>query len=298
MKILLTGSSGFIGKRLLEKLVSIYGKEKICLVTFKAIASFDCIVYKNYRDLDIGSYDVSDVELVIHAGAFTPKNAIDANLIKQCNDNVYFTEQLLSLPFKKLKKIVNISTLDVYASAEITSESTAIDPISLYGASKYYCEKLVKAFAVKNKIQCQTLRVGHVYGPGEEAYKKIIPITIDNVINGKPVEIWGNGLELRSFIYIDDVIAAIVNSIDRVRCSDIVNIVSGNSISIRDLVSAIIKISDKNTDVIFKESVGAARSLIFDNSLLRSSLLQSETDFMTGLLTEYNYMVALREDNI
>jgi UDP-glucose 4-epimerase len=147
-------------------------------------------------------------------------------------------------------------------------------------------------------VEYQTLRIGHVYGPGEEAYKKIIPITISNAIKGKPVEIWGDGLDLRSFIYIDDVITAVVNAIEREPQADTVNVVSGNSINIKDLVASIIKVSGKGIDVTFKDSVAVSRNLVFDNNLLRSTLLETETDFMAGLAAEYNHMKTLHENNI
>lgn len=298
MKILLTGSSGFIGAHLLKRLASIYGNKSICLLTSKPVTGFDCIIYKNHRNFDVGSYDLSDIDMVVHAGAFTPKNSTDANLVLPSSDNIFFTEQLLLLPFKKLKKIVNLSTLDVYASAEKISEESPVDPISLYGSSKLYCEKMIDAFTATNDVEYQTLRIGHVYGPGEGAYKKIIPITMSNVLDGKPVEIWGDGLDLRSFIYIDDVITAIVNAIERAPLVDIVNVVSGNSINIKDLVASIIKVSGESINVTYKDSAAASRNLIFDNSLLRSSLLETETDFMAGLTAEYNYMKAMHENNI
>ncbi|BFM11829.1 NAD-dependent epimerase/dehydratase family protein [Simiduia litorea] len=298
MKILLTGSGGYIGGRLLDALVATYGKDAICLLTSKVVPGFDCLVYKQYRLFDCEAIDVSSVEVVIHAGAFTPKEVSEGNLIEQSNDNIYFTEQLLRLPFKSLRKIINLSTLDVYAPAEIISEASPVAPISLYGCSKLYCENMIKAYASERNISYHTLRVGHVYGPGEETYRKIIPITIANIIKGGAVEIWGDGLELRSFIYIDDVIKAITNSIESDLGVDVVNLVSGNSISIKDLVVSLVKISGKNIEITFKNANRECRSIVFDNSLLFSTLLTSESDLIVGLTTEYKYMKALYENNI
>jgi UDP-glucose 4-epimerase len=298
MKILLTGASGFIGSRLLERLARVYGRDSVRLLTSKPLAGFDCIVYRSHRCLEIGAVDVSDIEAIVHAGAFTPKSGADANRIVECADNIVFTEQLLAMPFRRLGKIVNLSTLDVYASAELITEASPLGPVSLYGDSKLYCERMIRTFCREKKVGYQTLRIGHVYGPGEESYKKIIPVAISKVLSGDPIEIWGDGFDLRSFIYIDDVISAIVNALGRDSLFEVVNIVSGHSISIRDLVSMIVRVSGKRLEAVHKDGAGVRRDLVFDNSLLRSTLLEVETDFLSGLTAEYNHMKKIHEDNI
>ena len=64
-----------------------------------------------------------------------------------------------------------------------------------------------------HKVENMNLRIGHVYGPGEEEYKKVIPITIKKILDNKPLQLWGDGSDLRSFIFIDDVVNSIVKSL-------------------------------------------------------------------------------------
>ena len=65
----------------------------------------------------------------------------------------------------------------MYEESKVICEETNTIPKSLYGWSKLYCEKMVEQYGELNGIDTQVLRVGHVYGTGEEGYKKIIPET-------------------------------------------------------------------------------------------------------------------------
>src|SRR5690606_10788804 len=145
-----------------------------------------------------------------------------------------FTDNILRLVFSNLSRIIYLSTLDVYDGKGVISEQSCVKPVSLYGMSKFYCEELIKEYARSRNIEYMNLRVGHVYGPGEEEYQKVLPLTVNKILAGEPVEIWGGGSELRSFIYIEDVIKAIINSLSHVPANIDINIVSGRFISIRD----------------------------------------------------------------
>ena len=236
---------------------------------------------------------LATVDVLIHVGAFIPKNALQANAIEECNGNISFTEKLLALPFKNLKKILYISTVDVYEPANIITEATPTIPASLYGWSKLYCEHMTTIFAANHDLVCQTLRVGHVYGPGEEKYSKVLPNAIKNILAGDAVELWGDGSEIRSFIYIDDVVAAILQMVTQVENLGPINVVSGEPVSIRKLLNKVIAVSGKRVAITPKEFEGTKRDLIFDNAKLRKYLLPVETDLTTGLQAEYAYMAHL-----
>jgi len=127
-----------------------------------------------------------EFDLVFHIGAFTPKSGAEGNDHEKSTSNIYFTQSLLNALHNQCKKIIFLSTLDVYSSKEeIITEESIISPISLYAHSKYYCEKLIEAWANLHSCAYQILRIGHIYGPGEESYKKIIPVTIKNVLKGQ-----------------------------------------------------------------------------------------------------------------
>jgi UDP-glucose 4-epimerase len=290
MNILITGAGGFVGSRLLAMAAQMFGIANVTALTSKEISGYKCIIAE---DQDLSTLDnqvFSEVDVLIHAGAFTPKNAKEANCLASCNKNITYTEHLLSFQFNRLKKIVYTSTLDVYGDSKCITESTETRPATLYGASKLYCEKMISTYGSEKGVDTQVLRLGHIYGPGEEKYQKMLPLTIKNVLLDNSVEIWGDGSELRSFIFIDDVVNSIINAIEWKSDVGVINVVGGVSLSIRELVEKIISISGKDVDIVFRGGASKGKDFVFDNRLLKGTLLGKETDFDSGLKAEYYYM--------
>jgi len=292
MKMIITGTSGFIGSRLLQAARFVYGVSVTAFSSRPAEGSH--IVYLGLDDFGLGPEEIALVEkaeVLIHAGAFTPKSAAEANQPIGCQGNITSMSQLLALPFKNLKRIIFLSTLDVYANVDgPINETTPTVPASLYGLSKLYGERMIEIYAAERDISSQVLRIGHVYGPGEEKYAKVIPKAIQNIVAGKNVELWGEGKELRSFIYIEDVVTAILNAVDLREEPGVINVVSGNAISIRDLLDKLIVVGGRDVGITRREFSGATRDLVFDNHKLKRYLLHEETDFTHGLQAEFQYL--------
>ena len=294
--ILLTGASGFIGKHLLATLTQEYGKDSILALTSTPVEEAHFLLHNNYNfeaDFFIKSGYGTQINTIIHAGAFTPKNSKQANDVVKCNRNIFTTDRILNADLPNLKKIIYLSTLDVYGPAEIISESSQVQPGSLYGESKLYVEKMITAWANANNKVHQILRVGHVYGPGEQAYQKIIPVTINKILQDQPLQIWGTGNEIRSFIYIKDVVHAIMNALKLDQNAGIINLVSRQKITIAALVDKLIALSGKNIipEVVPADAPG--RDFIFDNSKMKDLLISNETVLDEGLLQEWTYMKSL-----
>jgi len=289
--LLLTGASGFIGKHLLSLLIEKHGKDNIVCLTSQPMKECRYILHNNYQfesDFFIKN-GFQDIETIIHAGAFTPKKGSEANNIQLSNSNIFNTDQLLKATLPHLKKFIYLSTLDVYDNDNIISESTLEKPASLYGHSKLYSEKMVESWGREYNKSVQILRIGHVYGPGEEAYLKIIPATIHNILAEKPVQIWGTGEELRSFIYIKDIVTAIVNAI-QLKDVGVINLVGNRSISINDLVNTIKQISNEDATIEKIPTEKKGRDFVFDSSKMNTFLLSKETSLEEGLKEEFEYM--------
>ncbi len=293
--ILITGSSGFIGKHLHNTLINNLGANNVLALTSKPIENGNFLLHNNYNfssDFFIESgYD--NIDVIIHAGAYTPKQASEANNIERSNSNINNTYKLICSNLPSLKKIIFLSTLDVYGEDNIITEQTHESPVSLYGFSKLYCEKMLEVWGKQYDKKVQILRVGHVYGPGEEEYQKIIPTTISKIINNQPLQMWGSGEDLRAFIYIDDIVKSIINSISLEREVGAINLVSNQKISILDLMSKIITLmgSDKKIEQINLNN--KVRNLVFDNAKMKQYLLENEIQLDAGLLQEIKYMEEL-----
>lgn len=290
MKILLTGPGGFVGAHLLRRLMLKYGADNVVALTSRELSGAQCVIAPDY---DLSVLDKSlfnDVDVLVHVGACTPKSAREANDLQLCGLNISVTQALLGFEFAALRKVVFTSTLDVYASADLISETTPVGPATLYGVSKLYGEKMIEAFAIERGISHATLRLGHIYGPGEEAYQKMLPLTIANVVSGRPVQLFGTGEELRSFIYIDDVVTSLMNAVTTELASPIVNVVGGRPVSIKTLIEMVIRIAGQDVEVVHQPVTAKGRDFVFDNSLLKRTLLPSEFDFDQGLAVEIEYM--------
>ena len=294
--ILLTGASGFIGKHLLAELIQEYGKDSILALTSTPVEEAHYLLHNGYNfeaDYFIKSGFGTQIDTLIHAGAFTPKSSKQANDVVKCNSNIISADKLLSADLPNLKKIIYLSTLDVYGPDEIISENSLVQPGSLYGESKLYVEKMMTAWANDNINVHQILRVGNVYGPGEQAYKKIIPVTIKKLLQDQPLQIWGTGKEIRSFIYIKDVVYAIMHALKLDLSAGVINLVSSQKITIAALVNKLIALSGKNInpEVVPVDTPG--RDLIFDNRKMKDLLFTNEFSLDEGLLQEWNYMKSL-----
>lgn len=294
--ILVTGATGFIGRHLMKGLINKYGKDNILALTSRPIEGCAYLLHRDYT-FQQGFFvnaGFSKIDTIIHAGAFIPKQAAEVNDLLSCNRNIFNTSVLLNAEFPQLNKFIFISTVDVYGTNDLISEESIPDPVSLYGHSKLYCEKMVGAWANNSGVTCQILRLGHVYGAGEEAYQKIIPITFRRLRNREEISLWGSGDELRSFIYVDDVVTAILNSLALQRSIGVVNIAGSERISINDLLNKLILISGINSEIVRVPHETSGRHLIFDNSKMKKYLLEKETPMNEGLMAEWRCMQDLK----
>lgn len=289
MKILMTGASGFIGKKVLECLDR---TQDVTALSSQNIEGINCIQSLNYNfdDEYLSNNGCEQIEVLLHIGAFIPKSSQDADNPILTTENILNTQKLLSANLPNLKKIIYISSLDVYQHCEgILSENTPTIPSTMYGWSKLYCEQLIMKHCQTKGIDCVILRLGHVYGEGEEKYRKVMPIMVKNAISGENINIYGDGEAIRSFIYIDDVVQAIVNSL-KLEGFNVINIVGDETTTINELVGLIKSFSDHDISIFYTESNQPNVNYVFDSSKLRRYLLPELTPLKVGLKNEYEYM--------
>lgn len=290
--ILVTGTNGFIGKHLVKSLVNIFGKDEILAFSSCPTEICNYLLHNNYnfdKDVFINN-GLEGIETIIHAGAFTPKFSSDGNNIDGSFSNIVRTHKLISAIIPNLKHFIFLSTLDVYGYDNPITESSPLNPISLYGHSKLYGEEMIKIWAQRINISCTILRIGHVYGPGEEKYQKLIPITIQRVLKGEQVNLIGQGDDIRTYIYITDVVKGIIKAIDLNSTSEIINVVGDEQISILDLIEKIFRISGREVSIIHEQSEAKVRHVIFDNSKMVKLLGPPTVMLNEGLKNEWDYL--------
>jgi UDP-glucose 4-epimerase len=128
-------------------------------------------------------------------------------------------------------------------------ESSPLRPRSYHGAGKAAAEQFIHAWAMQYQGTAFVIRPSNVYGPGQTARHgfAIVPTAMDHAVSGAPLEIWGDGTQLRDYLYVDDLMSLCMKVIDA-RVPDgchIFNAASGNAITLNDLVERIEVVSGR-----------------------------------------------------
>jgi UDP-glucose 4-epimerase len=233
---------------------------------------------------------VNEVDCLVHLAAYVPKSMRNDDGNKSIETSIKGTYNLLNDFRSKVKKIVFASTLEVYG-LPITSpidETHPTCPLTYYGASKLAAENYISVFSRDNEVKNIILRFSSIYGPGE-IYDRAIPNFIKAVIRGEPPIIYGDGSDVRDYLYIEDAVRAIILAIQRDRLG-IYNIASGEGISIREIAEKIIRISGKSLKIVFLPRERPLTRIVFDISKASKELSFSpRTSIDEGLAKEFKW---------
>ena len=264
MKILVTGGAGFIGRHLVKGLI----EDRHHVVVFDNLSNssekmLSFISGKfSFVKADITDYKqilgaVSGVDLVIHLAAIISVRDSVNNPEKTRRVNVTGTENLIKACVKNnVKNLIAVSSAAVYgdlpSAKDSLNERSQTKPTSPYGKSKLEMEDLVKQYSAANSINSVILRFFNVYGPGQSGeYAGVISKFAQNIKEERPLLIYGDGLQTRDFVNIQDVIDLIYHAISRMegKQSSIYNIASGKSVTIQYLAEVMNEVSGKNLDI-------------------------------------------------
>ena len=220
MTILVTGGAGFIGSNFLQHLKIVTDEEIVCV---------DKLTYAGKRNnvpskaklyvADIAGEDAiktiferHDIKTVFH---FAAESHVD-NSIKDCSEfirtNIVGTVNLLNASLKhNVEKFMHISTDEVYGSIENGSftEKTNYDPRNPYSASKASSDHFVRAFHNTYGLPTVITNCSNNYGPRQHK-EKLIPQTILNLLNDKKIPVYGDGKQIRDWLYVQDHCEALI----------------------------------------------------------------------------------------
>jgi nucleoside-diphosphate-sugar epimerase len=307
--ILLTGATGFIGSRLLDRLRQTTAARLIVLSRNSPLSpregelwiktDLDQLTRQTWLD-----HGVDQVHQVFHLGAYTPKRSSDGDAIDEVyRSNLLGTRALLEGLPNVPQKFIFASTLDVYSQppeGHLLTEASPLSPSSLYGASKLFCEHLVHAFARQHACGYAILRYGHIYGPGEEAYFKLIPVAIQALLRNESPVVYGDGSLLRDFLYVDDAVEATLRAASvGIEKIDPVNIVSGKSKPIREIVEILIALNGNAGQIKYLLDKPGGRSLQFSSDRMSQILgAWKKVPLEEGLRREVGYFKNLGLKNV
>lgn len=265
---LVTGGAGFIGSNYIHYMFKKYDNEisiiNVDSLTYagnlenlKAIENRD-----NYKFIKADICDKEaiekifaehDIDRVVHFAAeshvdrsiknpevFVQTNVLGTLVLLNCAKNAWETAD----GFKEGKKYLQVSTDEVYGSLENPEdyfyETTPLDPHSPYSASKTSADMLVKAYIDTYKFPANITRCSNNYGPYQFP-EKLIPLIINNALQGKKLPVYGDGKNVRDWLYVDDHAKAIDMVQENGRLGQVYNIGGHNEKENIEIINIILE---------------------------------------------------------
>jgi dTDP-glucose 4,6-dehydratase len=265
--ILVTGGAGFIGSNFVRLLINrdyIYNVVVLDKLTYAGnLKNLEEVNqkpnFKFYKG-DICNAELVDfiiekekIDTIIN---FAAESHVDRSILSSqefINTNVIGTSILLEAVRKfQLSKIIQISTDEVYGSLDKEgkfSESTPLSPNSPYSSSKACADLLVKAYNHTYGIPTIITRCSNNYGPYQFP-EKLIPLMIINALNNKPLPVYGDGMNVRDWIFVEDHCEAILEVTSNGRIGEVYNIGANNEKPNIEIVKLILKELGKDESLI------------------------------------------------
>lgn len=253
VRVLVTGAAGFIGTHLVMKLIE-HNAEVIALDNFSIgkkqnLKFFNGEIIKaDVTNRNLLSMIKGDLDYIFHFGAPSSVILFNENPSKCFNETCGGFLNIIKLAKEKtVKKIVYPSSGSVYGrTTPPQSEKDTPRPVNLYGIAKLTCEKIAELYL--NDVKLVGLRIFAGYGPGENHKGRIAsPVTLflnSIIANERPI-VYGDGKQRRDFVYIDDIIKAIIRSAER-ETPPIINVGSGRSYTFNKVIAMINELLGKN----------------------------------------------------
>lgn len=279
---LLLGGSGFIGSRIHSILL-----EKFSIRQVQNFVRKDLDLTKEQSVSFLKNIYTPETSLIICAG-IKSQRAGDLNAFEH---NIQIATRVgQALVEQPVKRIVFLSTLSVYGETRHLTgadEMTPTLPESFYGISKQVSEMILSKISADKKIPLTIVRPPLVFGPSDPIHPYGPSLFIQKLRQRKPIELWGDGSELREFVFVDDLARAMV-SLAQSDHQGILNFVTGASLTFRNLIDLLQDIHGVKLQIVERSRTREKVDQSFSAENLRKTLPSLQlTPIYEALLRTY-----------
>jgi len=268
--ILVTGGAGFVGANLVKRLLDLAVSVRATLHKKDSVIKDDRIEYMRCDLLKPEECRrvCKDMDYVFLCAAVTSGAAVmEKTPLVHLTPNLIMNARMLEAAYDAgVKKVLFISTNTVYP---VTDYPVKEDDVTNEFFEKYFIVAWMKRFSeiicemystkIKKPMQTVVVRPANIYGPLDDfewETSHVLPALIRRVVERHdPIEVWGDGKDIKDFIFIDDLIEGLLLAMEKVDGFDVVNIASGNQYRLKDLLDIIIKLDGfENARVVYDTS--------------------------------------------
>lgn len=311
MKILVTGGLGFIGSNFILKLLNEHkdfsvinvdaefqGSEHRNLEEIKNHEKYN-FVKGNITNKNLMEKLILDSDIIVNfaAESFVDRSILDANPFLVSNFRGTFT--ILDLIKKTKKRLVQISTDEVFGSLkkDTAYEDTRFNPSSPYAATKASAELLVNSYNITFECDSIITRCTNNYGPRQYP-EKLIPKVILLANENKKIPVYGNGMNVRDWIFVEDHCEAVFQVMLDGKSGESYNISANNEINNLTIIKKILEIMNKSEDLIefVEDRPGHDLRYSLSSDKIRNEIKWKEkTSFEEGIKTTVDWYLSNKE---
>jgi len=317
LKILITGGAGFIGSHIADSL-NVAGHDIVIYDNFSTglmenieeinsenieLINGDILdlnkLIKAMKGVDIVSHHAAQLEIFV--GIDEPEKDLSINTVGTLN-------VLNAAKQNNVKKVINASSACIYGQTDKeTIENDLTDPNWAYGVSKLAAEKYANIFSKYKNLPVTNLRYGIVYGE-REWFRRVLPIFIKRIINGKSPIVFGKGNQIRDFIYVGDAVELHNKCLfDEAANGETFNVGTGIPTKIVELAKTACMLVDEGLEVLHedlkegefssfvngkKRNIDELGIMLLNSNKARDILnWEPKTSLLEGMKKEYNWAI-------
>lgn len=264
MRVLITGVAGFIGSNLAKAHLSqgdeVFGVDNFSTGKKRNIGPLSGLRFIESSVTDSIALLPKEIEVVYHFASPASPEKYMAQAINTMEVNTVGTMALLEYCLARNARMVFASTSEVYGDPLVSPQQeeywgnvNPIGPRSVYDEAKRFGETIIAQFQRESQVNAGILRIFNTYGPNMDPFDgRVVSNFIRQALLGKPLTIYGNGEQTRSFCYIDDLIRGI-QAMSRSESKGPINLGNSEEKTLLELAELVLKITKSSSRLEYRE---------------------------------------------